>query len=169
MIPVVADYVLRHALWYTLITLAFTPVVMLATKRSRAWAYTVYSQEVVRRVAPQTKEESALVLALGVVFVIFQYAFPLCSVLSLPAKLGGRILPAVAILDVLALRTTVEVASAVILDWLLTYRIVPRVVPRLQVAEKEYTTFAQCVSKRFRSYLGTTLVSALAALLVSVF
>jgi len=134
-------HVMTHGLFYGVIVTGYLFLVMI-TVSPRVWGYHDYSDNIKKKVPPQTKEEKKKAWIIGLPWLVFVPGFPIFSTFMLKAKLGGEISFSTALLNVLVLIFAGTLGDLVLLDWIVVSRITPKFVIIPGTVKDDYKDFS---------------------------
>jgi hypothetical protein len=162
----IAAHILSHGVLYFVVVIGYLFLMMIGTS-PRIWGYADYPEAVRKKVPPQTKTERIAAAALGLPWMAFTFAFPVYSVFTLKAGLGGGIPFGTAFLNGFVLILLANFGDVVLLDWLIVSRITPAFVIIPGSDENDYKDF----SHHFRDHVkagaiqlgGCVILAAIAA------
>ncbi len=139
---------------------------LMITTSPRIWGYQDYPERIKEKVPPQTRRERTLAGLYGVPFILFGLAFPVYSILTLKAQMGGSISFNDAFVHLLVLMAFTTFGDLVLLDWLIISKITPDFVVISGSVVEDYKDFSHHYRGHLRAAIIMVILSAIIAMVI---
>jgi hypothetical protein len=155
-------YIFVNGLIYFLIVVGYLFIIMISLS-PRIWGYADYSDEIKKKVPPQTRKEKIIATIIGIPWIFFTLGFPIYSSLHLKEFLGVNFLFVTAFLNILIMVLLVNLGDVFILDWLIVNKITPKFVIIPGTDKEDYKDF----SHHYKSHIRAIIIQVLLCILLA--
>lgn len=163
----VLSYILTHGIIYFIIVDGYL-LLLMVTLSPRIWGYTDYSDDIKKKVPPQTKNEKQIATIVGIPWLIFAFGFPIYSVIQLKGYLGPDFSFLIALLNVVVMVFLVNAGDLLILDWMIVSKITPKFVIIPGTEKSDYKDFSHHFIGHIKASIIQLFICILLAGVVSV-
>jgi hypothetical protein len=163
----VLSYILTHGVIYFLIVDGYLFLLMVLLS-PRIWGYADYSDEIKKKVLPQTKKEKIIATIVAIPWMLFTFGYPIFSVVQLKSYLGSEFSFWILLLDVVFMVFLANIGDVIILDWIIVNKITPKFVIIPGTEKDDYKDFSHHYKGHIKASIIQLIICILLAGIVSI-